>query len=379
VDALLVVGDTVRLPELRHEVPLGIPDPFLFADVGGARHVVVSALELERVNGLAGVVGHPFEEFGYDALIAQGLPIDRVRMEVFVGACRELGVARATVPSGFPLGVAERLREAGVTLVVDQDVFAARRRVKNEAELAGIRRAQRAAEAGMSVCVEILRRAEGRNGSLAVDGEPLTVELVKQRIEGELIRHGVTAEEFIVSVGPQTAVGHDMGSGPIGAGVPVVVDLWPRDRESACFADMTRTFVVGDVPADLRELHRLTREALEIAIGLVRPGVAGVELYGAVCDHFEAAGQPTGRTKKAGTVLQDGFFHGLGHGVGLEVHERPGISRYSDDLVAGDVVTLEPGLYRKGFGGVRLEDLLLVTDDGAENLTRFPYDLEIAP
>ena len=375
--ALLVVGDTVRVPELRHEVPLGIPDPFLFAEVDGARHVVISALELDRVNEVEGIEAHPFEDFGYDALLSQGLPIDVIRHDVYVNACRELGIAAASVPGGFPLAVAERLRESGITLTVEQNVFSDRRRVKNAAELAGIRRAQRGAEGGMRACVDVLERAEARNGSLAVDGEVLTVELVKQHVEQEFIRHGVTADEFIVARGPQGAIGHDMGSGPIQAGESIVVDLWPRDRESACFADMTRTFVVGEVPDDLRELHRLTREALERAIAMVRPGVAGVDVYGAVCDHFEAAGYPTARSKEPGAVLQDGFFHGLGHGVGLDVHERPGISRYSDDLVEGDVITLEPGLYRKGYGGVRLEDLLLVTADGAENLTDFPYDLEV--
>ena len=377
VGALLVVGDTVRVPELRHEVPLAISDPILFAEIDGARHVVIASLELDRVDELGVVDAHPFEEFGYDGLLAEGLPIDVVRQQVYVNACRALGVGAAVVPGGFPLVVAERLRDAGITLTVDQRAFADRRRVKSAAELAGIRRAQRAAEAGMRACVDVLRRSERRNGSLAVDGEGLTVELVKQHVEQEFVRHGVTADEFIVAHGPQGAIGHDMGSGPIHAGESIVVDLWPKDRESACFADMTRTFVVGDVPGDLRELHRLTREALELAIGMVRPGVAGVDVYGAVCEHFEAAGYPTGRSKQPGSVLQEGFFHGLGHGIGLDVHERPGISRYSDDLVEGDVITLEPGLYRRGYGGVRLEDLLLVTADGAENLTDFPYGLEV--
>jgi len=378
VGALLVVGDTVRVPELRHEVPLGIADAFLFAEAGGARHVVISSLELDRVVALADVEVHPFEEFGYDALLAEGLPIDVVRREIYVNACHQLGITAASVPSGFPLAVADRLRDAGVEVAVDQSVFADRRRVKSATELAGIRRAQRAAEAGMRSCVDVLRLATRDNGSLTVDGELLTVEFVKHHVEQEFVRHGVIADEFIVARGPQGAIGHDMGSGPIRAGESIVVDLWPKDRESACYADMTRTFVVGDVPGDLRELHRLTREALELAVAMVRPGTAGRDVYGAVCDHFEAAGYPTGRSKKPGTVLQEGFFHGLGHGVGLDVHERPGISRYSDDLVEGDVITLEPGLYRRGYGGVRLEDLLLVTADGAENLTDFPYELEIA-
>jgi len=376
VPVLLIVGDTFRTPELRHEVSLGVPDPFLFLESEGARRAVVSALEVDRIAGLGGLEAHAYEEYGYDELIARGLPIEEILREVYVNACVAFGVDAAVVPNGFPLAVAERLRAAGIQVNTDQGVFDKRRRVKSGAELDGIRRAQRAAEAGMQACVDLLRQAAG-DGALAVDGQPLTVELVKQHVEAAFLRHGSTADEFIVARGAQAAVGHDMGSGAIGRGESIVVDLWPRDRESACFADMTRTFVVGEAPPDLREFHRLTKEALDLATAMIRPGVAGVAVYGAVCDHFEAAGYPTGRTKAPGTVLQDGFFHGLGHGVGLEVHERPAMGRYTDDLVAGDVVTIEPGLYRKGYGGVRLEDLILVTEGGYENLTAFPYDLEI--
>jgi Xaa-Pro aminopeptidase len=375
VAALLIVGDTFRSPEIRHEVPLGVPDPFLYVEVDGARHAVVPALELDRVGGLGAIEAHAFEEYGYDELIARGLGKEDVRAEVYGNACRALGVESASVPDGFPLAVAERLRDARIRVQRDQALFDDRRRVKSGAELAGIRRAQQAAEAGMTACADLLRRATG-NGTLAVDGEPLTAELVKQRIETAFLQHGATADELIVARGPQAAVGHDMGSGPIGRGESIVVDLWPRDRESACFADMTRTFVVGGAPEELYELHRLTKDALDLAMAMIRPGISGRALYDAVCDHFEAAGYPTERTKAPGAVLQDGFFHGLGHGVGLEVHERPNMGRIADDLVAGDVVTIEPGLYRKGYGGVRLEDLILVTADGYENQTDFRYDLD---
>jgi Xaa-Pro aminopeptidase len=374
----LIVGDTFRVPELRHEVPLGIIDPFLYVEHDGVRRVIVSALEADRVRDLElGLDVSPFERFGYDELIAAGLDLADVRLEVFTSACTAIGLQAAVVPSCFPLAVADRLRRAGVEIVADQASFDARRRVKSAAELAGIRRAQQAADAGMQACVDALRSAAGSSGGLALDGEPLTVELVKARIEAAFLRHGAMAEEFIVARGPQAAVGHDMGSGPIAPGESIVVDLWPRDRESMCFADMTRTFVVGEASAEIREYHRLSKEALDVATALVRPGVDGRAVYAAVCDLFEGAGYPTGRSKPAGTVLQDGFFHGLGHGVGLEVHERPGLGRYGDVLVAGDVITLEPGLYRAGYGGVRLEDLVLVTDDGCEVLTDFPYDLEL--
>jgi Xaa-Pro aminopeptidase len=166
-----------------------------------------------------------------------------------------------------------------------------------------------------------------------------------------------------------------MGSGEIPHGTPVVVDLWPQDRASGCFADMTRTFVVGEPDEELVAWHGLCRDALERCVDAVAPGVAARDVWEIACDVFEAAGHPTQRNKPPGEVLRDGFFHGLGHGVGLEVHEAPYLGRGPDVLVAGDVLAIEPGTYRQGYGGARLEDLVLVTHDGAEVLTDFPYDL----
>jgi Xaa-Pro aminopeptidase len=181
---------------------------------------------------------------------------------------------------------------------------------------------------------------------------------------------------MVVSHGAQSAVGHEGGSGPISPGEPIVVDLWPRDRETACHADMTRTFCVGDPPEELVRYHELVLQALEQALAGVTPGVPGRDLYAATCELFQDAGYKTGLSKEPGEVLEEGFFHGLGHGVGLDVHEAPNMGiTGTDSLVAGDVVTVEPGLYRPGFGGCRLEDLVLVTEDGCENLTDYPYDL----
>src|SRR5262249_47748656 len=146
---------------------------------------------------------------------------------------------------------------------------------------------------------------------------------------------------------------------------------------SAIYTDMTRTFVVGDVPDEVREWHRLCKEALDQAIAEIRAGVEAPAVFDGTCDLFEAAGDPTHPTKQPGATLADAFFRGLGHGVVLEVHEEPSMGRLaSKKLVAGDVVTVEPGLYRAGYGGVRLEDIVLVTGDGAEVITDYPYDLE---
>jgi Xaa-Pro aminopeptidase len=142
---------------------------------------------------------------------------------------------------------------------------------------------------------------------------------------------------------------------------------------------MTRTFAVGAVADEIREYHRLSREALERCVEAIRPGLEGKQLHRLVCEHFEAHGFPTQLSKPPGDILADGFYHATGHGVGLSVHEQPGVGRIGEAFVAGDVLAIEPGLYRNGFAGVRLEDLVLVTEDGCEVLTDFPYDLEVAP
>ncbi len=209
-----------------------------------------------------------------------------------------------------------------------------------------------------------------------MDGEPLTCELLKERIQTTFLANGALSDEMIVSHGPQTAIGHEMGSGAIGSDDVVLLDLFPVDLESACYADITRTFVVGDAPQEIREWHALCREALELATAEIRPGVNGGDVHRLVSEFFAERGFPTQLTKKEGEALRDGFYHGLGHGVGLEVHESPSLGLIGEELVPGDVVTIEPGLYQQGLGGVRVEDLLLVTEDGYEVLTDCPYELD---
>jgi Xaa-Pro aminopeptidase len=173
--------------------------------------------------------------------------------------------------------------------------------------------------------------------------------------------------------------GHDPGSGPLPAALPIVIDLWPRDEETGCWADMTRTFVVGQPSDDVLALADLVRTALDAARSAVRPGRTGRELYDIAADVIETAGHPTQRTRREGETLTHGFYFALGHGVGLEVHEPPtlGLATAGDaPLVPGDVLALEPGVEGlPGIGGVRFEDLVLVTESGCEVLTEYPYGL----
>jgi Xaa-Pro aminopeptidase len=377
--ALLICGDTLRSPELRHEVPLGIGDPFLYLETDGRRAVVTNVLEVDRIAEQAPELERLLtDELGMDELVAEGLPRTTIEREIYVRAVQRLGIREALVPPDFPLALADRLRQEGVALAADDELFVERRRHKSAAELAGIRRAARAAVAGVEEAARVLGEAEIDGDGLRLGGEVLTSEALRARVREVCARLGAPAPEDIIvaPMRPGDAAGHDAGSGPLPAHAPICLDLWPRDEASGCWADMTRTWVRGDVSDAVAELHRLVLEAHERSLAMTRPGVPGVDVYGAACDVFEAAGYPTQRTKKPGEALQHGFFFSLGHGVGLEVHEAPMLGRTGQAaLVDGDVVAVEPGVVDPEHGGMRVEDLVLVTAQGYEQLTERSYDL----
>jgi len=376
VPDVLIYGDTIRSPELRHEVPVPIPDPFLYAEKGDRRAAILHSLEIPRVRQEAPELEIvPLEQLGTDELFAQGKKGWEIELEVAVRACREFGIDQAAVPPSFPVGHADHLRANGIEVIVERELFDNRRRSKSETEIAGIRRAQRACEAALDAARELLRNAEPNGAGLEVDGEPLTSERIKRVIEDVFADHGVEGSDMIVAHGPQTAVGHDAGSGQIAPNEPIVFDLFPKDKSTGCYSDMTRTYVVGEPSDEIKEWYTLVKRALETSTAGVKPGVNGRALFELVCDQFQEAGYKTQLNKEPGEVLEDGFFHSLGHGVGLEVHELPSMGRSGQELVPGDVITIEPGLYRSGYGGLRLEDIVLVTKDGYELLTDYPYDL----
>ena len=211
-EAVLIYADSFRSPDLRHAVPLGVPDPFLYAEASGSRHVFASSMESTRLRELGLFDVHPHEELGYDELAASGIDSRELDARMALRAVDSLGLKRASVPDNFPVWLADRLRADGVELDVDQELFDDRRRVKTQAQLAGMHRAQRAAEAAMDTCRELLRRAEIRGDELVLDGEQLTVERVKAEMNVAFAAHDSTADEYIVAPGAQGAVGHDMGS-----------------------------------------------------------------------------------------------------------------------------------------------------------------------
>ncbi len=373
---LLFFGSTERSAAMRHELPVPIGDPFLLGMVGGRMHVMSNSLERTRIEAVAPeAVLHDVADLGFHELLESGKAWHEVDLELTSRAAAAMGVGEAIVDPEMPVAVADRLRADGLVLHLDHEAVMARRRAKSAAELAGIRRAQVAAEAGMRAAADLLRRAVPEGERLVLDGEALTAEAVRGVLRDACRRHGAPAPPDVIVASVWQGFGHEPGSGPLPANLPIVIDVWPRDEESGCWADMARTFVVGELPESVRALERLVGEAFEGAKAAVRPGVTGRELHGLVCDVFEAAGHRTQRTGP-GEDPDEGFQFSLGHGVGLEVHEDPSLGQTGHgELVAGDVIAIEPGIWLRDIGEVRFEDLLLVTEDGSENLTRYPYDL----
>jgi Xaa-Pro aminopeptidase len=383
VPAFLIYGDTERSAALRHEVPLVIGDPFLLLHVDGAPGplIMTNVLERERIAGAlpdADLV--LMNELGFLDLIRGGMPRPEAELEVVARAVERAGAREFAVPPELPVAVADRLRADGITLTVDGELFEMRRRAKSPSELAGISRAQRAAEAAMGAAAATLRDAEPRDGRLvaAGDGSPVTAEHVRAAARDAAAAAGAPAPPDIMVTSALSGGGHDPGSGPLPADLPIVIDLWPCDEETGCWADMTRTFVRGAVTPEVETLRAVVRDAIEGVRAAAAPGVTGRELYDIAAGVVEEAGHPTQRTVAAGETLMHGFYFSLGHGVGLELHEEPGLGLSgTSPLVVGDVIAVEPGIEGlPGLGGVRYEDLLLITDDGCETLTDYPYDLE---
>jgi Xaa-Pro aminopeptidase len=376
---LLLAGDTERSAALRHEIPVPIIDPLLFAEVDGRRYVLTTRLESERIQrALPDAEVLDYFDLGYKDFVAMGMTMHEAGREVEVRAIQKTGLTEAIVPGDFPLALADRLREEGVVLTVDDKAVQLRRRAKTPVEIDGIRIAQRAAEAGMAAATELLLRSEpGAEGRLEVDGQPLLAEDLRTAIRDACAENGAPCPPDIIVASVWQGNGHEPGSGPLPAGLPIHIDLWPRDEESGCWADMARTLDVGDPVSEHAELiadqERLVRRALDEAKAAVRPGITGRELFDATCDLFEGAGYQTQRTSDG---EKNGFQHSLGHGVGLEIHEAPGLGLSGrEPLVPGDVVAIEPGLWDERCGGFCHEDLVLVTETGGEVLTQFPYDL----
>jgi Xaa-Pro aminopeptidase len=375
VDGYLVDADS-EVADQYYLSGFDAPDPFVTLYDGAVHLLVARSLEYGRAKREARATSVERDvDFGYGDLAEEYGPreaSDRV-LARFLDAH---DVASVAVPPRFPLRTADGLREQGVDVTAEDDgVVTEIRATKTEEELANVRAAQAANEAAMARAEELIAGAEVVDGELVRDGETLTSERVKEAIEVTLLRHGCGLDDTIVACGADAADPHDRGSGPLLAGEPVIVDIFPRSKATKYHADMTRTFCRGEPTETVEEWYDLTRTAQDAALAAIEPGVTGAAVHDAVCEVYEDAGLPTLRSDE---TTETGFIHSTGHGVGLDVHERPRVAPGGEELEPGHVVTVEPGLYDPAVGGVRIEDLVVVTEDGHENLTDYPRELSPA-
>jgi Xaa-Pro aminopeptidase len=358
------------------------PDPF-HTLYDGDVHLLVSSLEYGRATSESrATTVDRHADYDMRAAVEEHGRVEGTR-RVLAAFLAERDVTSVAVPARFPLATAEGLRDHGVAVQTPETppigrggpaVVEDTRATKTATEVEHVRTAQAANEAAMRAAEGMLADASVEDGLLHLDGEPLTSERVTTAIEVTLLEHGCALDETIVACGEDAADPHDRGSGPLAADEPIIVDIFPRDKTSKYHADMTRTFVVGTPSDRLASWYELTAAAKQSALDVLEPGVTGETVHDAVCDVYEDAGEPTLRSDED---AETGFIHNTGHGVGLDVHEQPLVGPGGDELRPGHVVTVEPGLYDPAVGGVRLEDLVVVTEDGYENLTDYPERLVV--
>jgi len=350
------------------------PDPFIFIEKRGRRTLVMSDLEIDRAKDQASV----------DKVLAYSDYVQRlgaktktapVLADVLLEIFRDLKVSSVSVPSTFPLGLADQLRRKRVRVVAQPDPFWTDREIKTTEEVRDIADSLRAAEAGIEAGIAAVRRTLiGKDGYLYLDGTQLTSEILKRVINTTIMSLGFVPSHSIVASGDQCVDPHNEGSGPIRANSSIIMDIFPRSQKTGFFGDITRTVVRGKASDRLKHAYRCVQEGQEIGFRRIRDGVNAYDIHMEILNHFKSEGFETG--PKDGRM--QGFFHGTGHGLGLDIHEAPGINaRHATRLRTGHVVTVEPGLYYMGMGGVRLEDVVLVSKAGCANLVNLPKVLEV--
>ncbi len=372
-EPLLIVADSERDANMLYAVGMFVPDPFIYLNAGGRPLIVMSDLEIDRARAQAPhcrVLSLSAYQRKLRAAGTKKTSLPQVIRQIL----REKKIRRALVPDDFPFGLARDLKKLGIKLKPLGSIFP-RREIKSADEVKKISAALAMAEVGMAEGMEVLRRAKiSRDRKLIYHGVPLTSERLRAVIDCAILQANGLAANTIVAGGKQGCDPHERGHGPLRAHEPIIVDIFPRSQRTGYFGDITRTVVRGHASEGVRKLYDTVLQGQKIAFGKISAKVKTAEIHKAVQQYFVQQGYKTGRRNGR----MEGFFHGTGHGLGLEIHEAPRVGATSTEkLRPGHVVTVEPGLYYRELGGVRLEDVAFVTASGAKNLTRFEKVLEI--
>jgi Xaa-Pro aminopeptidase len=370
--AMLIVAPSEGDANMLYAVGFFVPDPFIFFQHKNAKYAVLSDLEIDRAKKQAQV----------DRVLSLSLYQKKLRelgktpamAEILDLLFRERGIRSLVVPANFPALLSDQLRAKGFSVQIKRDPFWDERETKNSREVKQISESLRIATLGLKAGIRMLKRTKSkRDGYLYLHGARLTSEMLKTAVNTTIMAHGWLPSHTIISSGNQCVDPHHEGSGPVKANTSIIFDIFPRSQQNGYFGDLSRTVVRGRASDKLKEIYATVQAGQKIGFDQIRDGINGKQVHQNILDLFEARGFHTGRINGR----MQGFFHGTGHGLGLDIHEAPRIAPVDATLRTGHVVTVEPGLYYLGVGGVRLEDVVLVTSKGNRNLTDCPQFLEI--
>jgi len=371
-DARLIIAASESDANLYYATHFLAPDAFVFVWARDEKILLMSDLEVDRARAQATVDTvlpvRTYEERAKAAGVERPTVVDAV-----CAFFAERGIRCVVVPGSFPIEHGDALRGRGIEVQVRREPFLEERLVKSPAEVECMIKAMRRTEAALDAVIDAIHEADVVGGVLHWRGTVMTSEAVKRLIAARLLDDGLLAQHTIVACGDAACDPHNEGSGPLRAGEAIIIDVFPRDEGSRYFADITRTVVKGRASEGVRKMYQAVADGQECAFRLIRDGADGDGVHRGVQVTLEKHGFQTGEVNGR----MQGFFHGTGHGLGLEIHELPRVSKVPTTLRAGNVVTVEPGLYYPGVGGVRIEDVVVVTEHGCTNLTAYPKTLEV--
>lgn len=371
-EATLMIAASEKDANLYYATRFIAPDPFVFIQIGGRKHLLMSDLEVDRARQESTV-----DEVHSTSRLARDYKKKTGEKATFLGLVadflKQKKIKNLLVSYDFPILYADRLRKMQFEIAIKNEPFFEARAIKTAKEIKAIEEALRHTEAACKTATEVIARSKIQKGKLFYKGKVLTSEEIKRIVNVSLMENNCVAQHTIIACGIDGVDPHNQGSGPLRANEPIVMDIFPQSVKTRYYADLSRTVVRGKASAKLKKMNAAVLEGQEIAFKSIRDGADGGQIHQAIQKRFEVLGFPTGNIQGR----MQGFFHGTGHGVGLEIHEEPRISAGKDILKAGQVVTVEPGLYYADAGGVRIEDMVLVTKKGCRVLNRLPKILEI--
>ncbi len=364
-DGFMIVGN-VDNADFYYATNFFASDKYTYIQTSGPKEIlVVSEMEKGRAKLESRIADiRMLQDYNYAEKLKQRGDSYQAYTDCIAEILQKEGIRKLGIPRDFPYHIAQSLKEGGFTIIDMESPFRKLRSIKREDEVEHIRYAQKACEKAMAAAIDLIHRSEMIDGKLLFRGFELTADDVRREIDLVLLDSGCEAVGTIVACGQQAANPHWEGEGPLKANEPIVIDIFPRSKKYRYFADMSRTVLKGEASPELQNMYDAVLAAQKEAIDMIKPGVLCSDIHNRVCDVLESHGF---KTMRDGSKV--GFIHSTGHGIGLEIHEAPFVGTQAISLEKGNVITIEPGLYYPDHGGIRIEDMLLVTEDGCENLT----------